>query len=84
LVSVTLFDGPAVPAVVAGKVRLVSESATAGPTPVHVRATYCGVLAAVSEIARDAVSVPVRSGLNRIEMVQLMPLDSVLGQLLVD
>jgi hypothetical protein len=46
LVSVMFWGNPVVPTNCPGKVRLVGERLTPGPTPIPLRVTVCGLLAA--------------------------------------
>ena len=62
-----------VPTACPANVRLLVESVAMGepPVAVPVRLMYCGLPAALSEIAIDPVRVPAAVGANLTEIVQL-------------
>ena len=85
LLRVIAWVAAVVPTVVLAKVRLEDERLTtgAGVTPVPLRATFCGELAALSLMLTAAVSAPAPVGLNVTVILQLAPAATVLPQVLV-
>jgi hypothetical protein len=65
------------------KVKLLGESCAAGPTPVPVSVTLCGLLLALSLMLSAPLMLPGACGLNVTLNVQLAPAFSELPQLLV-
>ena len=65
------------------KVRLVAVRLTAGPLPVPVRLTVCGLPVALSVMITAAVRIPGAEGENLTLIVQLPPAATELAQVLV-
>ncbi len=70
-VSVTFCAPLVVPTSWLLKATLVGERLTAGPIPVPVKVTLCGLPLALSLMLTAAVRVPVAAGVNVTLMVQL-------------
>ena len=83
LVSVTDWDGVAVPTDGLPKVRLEGETLTPDAAPVPERLTACGLPVALSEMASDAARPPLEEGVKVTLMVQLVLAATLEPQLLV-
>lgn len=74
LVRVTFWGKPVVPTNWSGKVRLVGERLTVGPsTPVPLRAITCGLSPALSVIVIVPEIAPLAVGMNVAAIMQLAP-----------
>ena len=65
------------------KVRLVAVRLAAGPVPVPVRLTVCGLPLALSVMLTEAVRLPGAEGVNVTLIVQLPPAATKLPHVLV-
>ena len=83
LVTVTAFVALLLPINTPLKLRLVGDSVTAGAVPVPLKATLCGLPAALSVTLTVDVRVPVLVGVNTTLIVQLALLASVDPQVFV-
>lgn len=73
LVKVTFWVALLVPMFWTAKVRLVGEKVTAGPVPVPLRPTVCGLPGALSATLRLAERAPVAVGAKITVIVHLLP-----------
>ena len=78
LLSVTVFPDVMVPIATVPKFRL--EGVSFAVVPIPLRATFCGLPAALSETVKAADRRPAAPGLNLTEIVQLYPADKELPQ----
>jgi len=83
LLSVTGCTALVVPMDWLPKARLVAVRLTAGPVPVPVRLTVCGLPLALSVMLTEAVRVPGAEGVNLTLIVQLPPAATELPHVLV-
>lgn len=83
LVIVIGFAALFLPTVTPLKLRLVTESVAAAPTPEPLREAVCGLPVALSEILKVAVRDPMTVGLKVTLTVQLLPASRVAVQVLV-
>jgi hypothetical protein len=80
LFTVTLCEVLVVPTDCPEKVRLEADRLTAGPVPVPVKPTACGLPGALSARLMAADSLPTREGVKVTLIVQLPPAVTVLPQ----
>jgi hypothetical protein len=85
LVKVTVWAALVVFSACPAKVNEVGEKVAIGAAavPVPVRATVCGLPAALSATAREALRAPVAEGVKVTLMVQLAPAANVVAQVWV-
>jgi hypothetical protein len=83
LLRVTVWAALVVPRDWLPKARLVAARLTAGPVPVPVRLTVCGLPVALSVMLTEAVRLPEAVGVNVTLIVQLPPAATELPHVLV-